>query len=283
MDSTNKNVYNVNQNVETGENKHQTSTVDRQWVALTAYQPVDIVTKTVEVPVIKTVEKVVPKTIIQEKIVHVPKNVTHIVEKIVEVPEVKYIEKVVEVPHIQYKNKYVPKVEIVEKIIEKQKVIEKWHNKTVEVPQIKEVIRYKQIEDVEEVIKYIPKSSGSIDWEAEYRKYLQKKEQGGYAMDDATAYQQNMNVYNSYNEQVYAKNAYDRAAEYAHANQVQIEAAEYNKNAYLQNAYYNQCNKSVYEQTQGIPRSRFESNTTSQVKRLPSEDTAPVGCCSGRC
>lgn len=281
MDSTSKNAFN-SQKMENKDNQ-QKPTVDRQWVALTAYQPVDIVTKTVEVPVIKTVEKIVPKTIIQEKIVHVPKNVTHIVEKIVEVPEVKYIEKVVEVPHIHYKNKYVPKIEIVEKIIEKQKVIEKWHNRTVEVPQIREVIRYKQIEDVEEIIKYIPKSSGNIDWEAEYKKYLQKKELEGQTIDHATAYQQQMNLYNAYNEQAYTQNAHEKVSEYVVNRSQMDEAAEYNKNMHLQNAYYNQLNKSAYEQTQGIPRSRFGSNATPQIKRLPSEDAAPVGCCGGHC
>lgn len=279
MDSTQKgqfnNSYQNNRNAEK-------STVDRQWVALTAYQPVDIVTKTVEVPVIKTVEKIVPRTIIQEKIVHVPKNVTHIVEKIVEVPEVKYIEKVVEVPHIQYRNKYIPKVEVVEKIIERQKIIEKWHDKTVEVPQIKEVIRYKQIEDVEETIKYIPKNSGNIDWEAEYKKYLQRKEMGGYVYDGATAYQQ-MNLYNESNEQSYAQNAYDRASEYV-SNQVNMDGSnEYNKDAFLQNGYYNHISNATYDQTRSIPRSRFDSQGNSLLKRLPSEDSKPVGCCSGRC
>lgn len=281
MESSNKNTYNTHQIIDNGENKSK-STVDRQWVALTAYQPVDIVTKTVEVPVIKTVEKIVPKTIIQEKIVHVPKNVTHIVEKIVEVPEVKYIEKIVEVPHIHYKNKYVPKIEIVEKIIEKQKVVEKWHNKTVEVPQIKEVIRYKQIDDVEEVIKYIPKNSGNIDWEAEYKKFLQKKEMEGNMVDPASAYQQHMNMYNAYNERTYVQNAYDKASGYAAQAQME-ESREQANDAYLQNAYYSQLNKSVYEQAQSIPRSRFGSNATPQVKRLQSEDAPPVGCCGGHC
>lgn len=282
MDSTERN-YSAQPKGNNGE-KREKSTVDRQWVALTAYQPVDIVTKTVEVPVIKTIEKIVPKTIIQEKIVHVPKNVTHIVEKIVEVPEVKYIDKVVEVPHIHYKNKYVPKIEVVEKIIERQKIIEKWHNKTVEVPQIKEVLRYKQIDDVEEIIKYIPKNSGNIDWESEYRKYLQKKEMGGYTVDDSTMYQQQINMYNDYNEKAYAQNAYDRSYDYAQGPTNADETMEHNisKDAYLKNTYYN-VNKSAYEQTQTIPRSKMMSPNSPSIRRLPSEDTKPVGCCGGKC
>ncbi|CCF72581.1 RAP1-interacting factor 1 [Babesia microti strain RI] len=141
--------------------------VDRQWIAVTTYQPVDIVTKTVEVPVIKTVEKFVHKPVIQEKIVHVPREVTQIVEKIVEIPDVKYVEKIVEVPQVQYRSKFVPKIEVVEKIIEKPTIIEKWTEKKVEVPQIKEVVRYKEIDESEEVIKYFPQGKGNIDWEKE--------------------------------------------------------------------------------------------------------------------
>ncbi|CRG99588.1 inner membrane complex protein 1c, putative [Plasmodium relictum] len=281
MESRNKNFsnYQKTDNIEPKE----TSTVDRKWVALTAYQPVDVVTKTVEVPVIKTVEKIVPKTILQEKIVHVPKSVTHVVEKIVEVPEVKYIEKVVEVPHIHYKNKYVPKIEVVEKIIERQKIIEKWHDKIVEVPQIKEVVRFKQIEDAEEIIKYIPKNSGNIDWEAEYRKYMQRKELSNYNVDNAATYQQKIKSYNDYNENAYTQNAYDRTYEYMNNQASLNEPTDYSREAYSQGNYYNQYNRANYDQQQSIPRSNFDVSGSVQIKRLPSEDAKPVGCCAGAC
>ncbi|BAM42369.1 uncharacterized protein TOT_040000736 [Theileria orientalis strain Shintoku] len=146
------------------------SRVDRQWVAVTTYQPVDTITKTVEIPVIKTVERIVHKPVIQERVIHVPREVTQIVEKVVEVPDVKYVEKIVEVPQVQYRNKLVPKVEVVEKVVEKPQIIEQWVERKVEVPQIKEVVRYKEIQGTEEVIKYYPKGHGNIDWDKEYEK-----------------------------------------------------------------------------------------------------------------
>lgn len=146
------------------------STVERQWVAVTTYQPVDTVTKTVEIPVVKTVEKIVTKPVIQERIIKVPREVPQIVEKVVEIPDVKYVEKIVEVPQIQYKNKIVPKVEVVEKIVEVPQIIEQWTEKRVEVPQIKEVVRYKEIDETEEIIKYYPKGHGNIDWDEECKK-----------------------------------------------------------------------------------------------------------------
>lgn len=51
-------------------------------VAITAYQPIDTVTKTVEVPVVRTVETYVPKVVVEEKIIEVPKYVPEYVEKV---------------------------------------------------------------------------------------------------------------------------------------------------------------------------------------------------------
>ena len=51
-------------------------------VAITAYQPVDTVVKTVEVPVVRTIETYVPKVVVEEKIVEVPKFVPEYVEKV---------------------------------------------------------------------------------------------------------------------------------------------------------------------------------------------------------
>lgn len=51
-------------------------------VAITAYQPIDTVTKTVEVPVVRTVETYVPKVVVEEKIIKVPKYVPEYVEKV---------------------------------------------------------------------------------------------------------------------------------------------------------------------------------------------------------
>ena len=52
-------------------------------VAITAYQPVDTIVKTVEVPVVRTIETYVPKVVVEEKIVEVPKFVPEYVEKVI--------------------------------------------------------------------------------------------------------------------------------------------------------------------------------------------------------
>lgn len=260
----------------------ETSTVDRKWVALTAYQPVDVVTKTVEVPIIKTVEKYVPKTIIQEKIIHVPKNVTHIVEKIVEVPEVKYIEKIVEVPHIHYKNKYVPKIEIVEKVVERQKIIEKWHDKIVEVPQIKEVVRFKQIEDSEEIIKYVPRNSKNIDWEDEYKKYTESKGLQRYSLDQNNIYQQ-ANSFNQFNENAYNQNAFNRSYELLNKQSSVKSQNNASGENFSQMNFYNQYSGANFEQERSIQASNFEPSGSMQLKRLSSEEIKPAGGCSAAC
>ncbi|GIX64356.1 29-kDa cytoplasmic protein [Babesia caballi] len=144
--------------------------VERQWVAVTTYQPIDTITKTIEVPVVKTVERIVPKPVIQERVIQVPREVPQVVEKVVEIPDVKFVEKIIEVPQVQYRNKLVPKVEVVEKIVEKPQIIEQWTERKVEVPQIKEVVRYKEIDETEEIIRYYPKGHGNIDWDKECEK-----------------------------------------------------------------------------------------------------------------
>ncbi|PFH35323.1 alveolin domain containing intermediate filament IMC5 [Besnoitia besnoiti] len=140
------------------------STHDRQWVAVTAYRPVDVVTKTVEVPVTRTVDVLVPKPVIKEKIVEVPKFVPHYVEKILEVPEIEWVDRVIEVPEYFYSTKYVPKVEIQENIIERPVYQDKWVEKVVEVARVEEIVRYRDIVEAEEVIKYIPKGHSEEEW-----------------------------------------------------------------------------------------------------------------------
>ncbi|SCL98566.1 inner membrane complex protein 1a, putative [Plasmodium chabaudi chabaudi] len=132
---------------------------EREYVAITAYQPVDIVTKTVEVPFVRTIETIVPKITYESKIREVPKYYSKFVEKVVEVPEVKFIDKIVDVPRIQYVYKYAPKVEIKENIIKRPIIEKKYVEKFVEVPEVKEVKRFQEVETVEYVIKYVPKAS----------------------------------------------------------------------------------------------------------------------------
>ncbi|OEH75795.1 uncharacterized protein LOC34622967 [Cyclospora cayetanensis] len=147
---------------------------ERQWVAITAYQPVDTVVKTVEVPVVRTIETYVPKVVIEEKIVEVPKFVPEYVEKIVEVPEVKVVDKIVEVPRYEYQYKYLPKIETQENIIQRPKYETKYVEKIVEVPQVKEVVRYQDVEEIEEVIRYVPKGQVATE---EWAKLKAKHEQ----------------------------------------------------------------------------------------------------------
>ncbi|ANQ07836.1 Membrane skeletal protein [Plasmodium coatneyi] len=130
---------------------------EREYVAITAYQPVDVVTRTVEVPFVRTIETMVPKITYESKIREVPKYYSKIVEKIVEVPEVKFVDKIVDVPRIQYCFKYIPKVEVKENIIERPVFQKKIVEKIVEVPKVKEMQRFQEVETVEYVIKYVPK------------------------------------------------------------------------------------------------------------------------------
>ncbi|PHJ21502.1 alveolin domain containing intermediate filament imc5 [Cystoisospora suis] len=150
--------------VTTGAPYETSSTHDRQWVAVTAYRPVDVVTKTVEVPVTRTVDVLVPRPVIKEKIVEVPKIVPHYVEKIMEVPEIQWVDRVVEIPEYFYNTRYVPKVEIRENIIERPVYEDKWVEKYVEVPRVEEIVRYRDIIEAEEVIKYIPKGHTEEEW-----------------------------------------------------------------------------------------------------------------------
>ncbi|SBT72927.1 inner membrane complex protein 1a, putative [Plasmodium ovale] len=132
---------------------------EREYVAITAYQPVDVVTRTVEVPFVRTIETTVPKITYENKIREVPKYYSKIIEKVVEVPEVKFVDKIVDVPRIQYCFKYVPKVEVQENIIKRPVFEKKIVEKIVEVPRVKEMKRFQEVETVEYVIKYVPKMS----------------------------------------------------------------------------------------------------------------------------
>ncbi|XP_026193842.1 uncharacterized protein LOC34618539 [Cyclospora cayetanensis] len=142
----------------------ESSRSTREWVAVTAYQPVDVVTRTVEVPVTRTVDVFVPKPVLREKIVEVPKLVPKYIEKIVEVPQIEWVERVVEVPEVIYNTKVVPKVEIRENIVEKPVFHQKWVEKIVEVSVVEEVIRYRTIHEPEEIIKYIPRGHQEEEW-----------------------------------------------------------------------------------------------------------------------
>ncbi|CRG99887.1 inner membrane complex protein 1a, putative [Plasmodium relictum] len=170
INEKNENIYEENKKKENeeltetiGEPDHSKAVeisqrTEREYVAITAYQPVDVVTRTVEVPFVRTIETAIPKITYENKIKEVPKYYSKIVEKVIEVPEIKYVDKIVDVPHVQYYFKYIPKVEVKENIIKKPVYEKKIVEKIVEVPKIKEVQRYQEVETVEYVVKYIPKN-----------------------------------------------------------------------------------------------------------------------------
>jgi hypothetical protein len=99
-----------------------------------------VVEKFVEVPEVRIVEKIieVPRVAIEEKITEVPKPETRIVEKFVEVPEVRIVEKIVEVPEVYTTEvvRHIPKIEIHEVIRHVPKVDIQTVERIVEVPQV---------------------------------------------------------------------------------------------------------------------------------------------------
>ncbi|CXH99437.1 inner membrane complex protein 1a [Plasmodium berghei] len=174
---------------------------EREYVAITAYQPVDTVTKTVEVPFVRTIETIIPKITYESKIREVPKYYSKFVEKVVEVPEVKFVDKIVEVPRIQYLFKYAPKVEIKENIIKKPVIERKIIEKFVEVPEVKEMKRFQEVETVEYVIKYVPK--GSKDEKDGKEKVIDKeseKKNEDNEIEENNVENEGENIYEKYNK-----------------------------------------------------------------------------------
>ncbi|KYO03159.1 putative inner membrane complex protein 1a [Plasmodium gaboni] len=164
---------------------------EREYVAITAYQPVDIVTRTVEVPFVRTIETTVPKIVYEEKIKEVPRYISKYIEKVVEVPEVKFVDKIIDVPDIQYCLKYVPKVEIQENIIKRPVFHKKFVEKIVEVPKVKEMKRFHEVETVEYVIKYIPK---------DYSKCTKKENETTTGLNETNNEEEDRNVEPGYVE-----------------------------------------------------------------------------------
>lgn len=121
------------------------------------YRPVEIVEKTVEVPVVHHVDTYVPKKEVQEIESFVRKPYIKYVDKVVDVPEIHYNDTIVEVPEYHEVTKTVQKVEIQERIKYVPKVEVRVVPKYVEVPVVKIVDKYEEYEEVEEVIKHVEK------------------------------------------------------------------------------------------------------------------------------
>lgn len=128
----------------------------RDWLRVVLLQPVDTKTKYVQVPVVKTVDRYVPKITYEEKIVEVPRSVHKTVHKVVEKPYVKYVDKYEEVPEIRYTYTYVPKETIQERTIYKAKPVTVEKVEYKERPQIKYVDRYVEVPCYQEVVRFEP-------------------------------------------------------------------------------------------------------------------------------
>eukprot|EP01067_Filipodium_phascolosomae_P008143 Filipodium_phascolosomae@DN6852_c0_g1_i1.p1 len=120
-------------------------------------QPVHIRDRIVEIPEITIVDKVVPKVEYQEIVHTVPKIETVVKEKIVEVPQIQYVEKLVEVPEYREIVKVVPQYKV-EQVIKEVPVTEyKYVEKLVEVPQIQYYETIQEVPEIHEVVRTIPK------------------------------------------------------------------------------------------------------------------------------
>lgn len=126
----------------------------RKWVAITKHQPIDTITKYVDVPVKETRIIKEPKIEIVEKIKEVPTYTTQYESKVIEVPEVHFVDKVICEPVITEKLRYVPKEIIqyntIRKPVIKNVIVEKKVNKL----EVQKRIRYQSQEIIEEVYNH---------------------------------------------------------------------------------------------------------------------------------
>lgn len=117
-------------------------------IKIPKYRPVEIVDRTVEVPVIHHVDTFVSKKEIREIESIVKKPYTKYVDTIVEVPEIHYTDKIVEVPEYHEVTKTLPKIQIQERTKYLPKIEVKVVPKYVEVPVVKIVDKYEEYEEV---------------------------------------------------------------------------------------------------------------------------------------
>jgi len=127
---------------------------------VTVQRPVDVHESVYEVPLVKDVQKFVPKITVHEINREVHKKVVEYDDKVVEVPQKRIVDRYVEVPVVEGPpiEKRVPKIELVERTVETEQPIIKWKEKIIEVPKVHEVVRYVESgTEVEQVIRYVPK------------------------------------------------------------------------------------------------------------------------------
>jgi len=138
--------------------------VSREYEVIQVARPTDIVTHTVEVPVVQELTTIVPKIQVRETVRHVERDEPQYIEKYVDIEHQKIVDTYVEKEVIEGETvKYVPKIDVHERKVLVTKPEVKWIEKFVDIPQIREVVRYVHSDsNVEQVIRYVPKGEGHL-------------------------------------------------------------------------------------------------------------------------
>ncbi|CRG96469.1 inner membrane complex protein 1b, putative [Plasmodium gallinaceum] len=135
---------------------------NRSWVALTRNIPIDTCNRIVNIPTKETKIIHKPKIELVEKIKEVPTYFIQNKNKVIEVPEVKFVDKIQYDPLFVEKLKYVPKEITKYNIIEKPVVKNIITEKKVDVLKVQEKISFKDQEIVEEVYHYFDKDKNKF-------------------------------------------------------------------------------------------------------------------------
>ncbi|CRH00290.1 inner membrane complex protein 1b, putative [Plasmodium relictum] len=134
----------------------------KSWVALTRNIPIDTCNRVINVPIKETKIIHKPKIELVEKIKEVPTYFVQNKNKVIEVPEVKFVDKIQYDPFVVEKLKYVPKEITKYNIIKKPIVKNIITEKKVDVLQVQEKISFKDQEIVEEVYHYFDKDKNKF-------------------------------------------------------------------------------------------------------------------------
>lgn len=153
FESTQFKEYNVplerNKSVKTENNS------TRKWVAMTQNLPVDTITRHGDVPGKETKLIQTPKVEYAENMREKQKYTIQNENRIIEVPEVQFVDKIQYEPYVIEKLRYVPKEVVKYNVIKKPVVKNIINEKKVDVIKINEQIKFKEHEIVEEVYNHI--------------------------------------------------------------------------------------------------------------------------------
>ncbi|KAI4838531.1 inner membrane complex protein 1b [Plasmodium brasilianum] len=142
-----------------------------------------------------------------EKIREVPNYIFHNKTKVIEVPELRFIDKIEYDPQVIEKIKYVPKEVTKYNIIEKKVINNIVTEKKVDVLQVQEKIRFKDQEIVEEVYHYVDKDNNRFinKQGISTENYTSSKDKGVNEKFDQLTYQYINNNINTSNDIDYTK------------------------------------------------------------------------------